>query len=80
MNKMVEMLDYYDLTTQRGKEIGKKKPVKNEEERNKQKIFELTEIDDSRNNNSKRLSNAEMKKTSSRSNQKIIRLWNNELQ
>ena len=37
------MLDYYDLTTQRGRK-GKKKPVKNEE-RNKQKIFELTEIE-----------------------------------
>ena len=37
------MLDYYDLTTQRGRK-GKKKQVKNEE-RNKQKIFELTEIE-----------------------------------
>ena len=36
------MLDYYDLTTQRGRK-GKKKQVKNEE-RNKQKIFELTDI------------------------------------
>lgn len=36
------MLDYYDLTTGRGRK-GKKKPVKNEE-RNKQKIFKLTEI------------------------------------
>ena len=36
------MLDYYDLTTQRGRK-GKKKPVK-DEERNKQKIFKLTEI------------------------------------
>ena len=32
------MLDYYDLTTQRGRK-GKKKQVKNEE-RNKQKIFD----------------------------------------
>ena len=37
------MLDYYDLTTQRGRK-GKKKQVKNEE-RNKQKRFELTEIE-----------------------------------
>ena len=37
------MLDYYDLTTQRGRK-GKKKQSKNEE-RNKQKIFELTEIE-----------------------------------
>ena len=37
------MLDYYDLTTQRGRK-GKKKPNRNEE-RNKQKIFELTEIE-----------------------------------
>lgn len=38
------MLDYYDLTTQRGRK-GKKKPVKNEDERVKQKIFQLTEIE-----------------------------------
>ena len=37
------MLDYYDLTTQRGRK-GKKKNIKNEEQRNKQKIFKLTEI------------------------------------
>ena len=37
------MLDYYDLTTQRGRK-GKKKQVK-DEERNKQKIFKLTEIE-----------------------------------
>lgn len=36
------MLDYYDLTTQRGKR-NKKKNIKNEE-RTKQKIFQLTEI------------------------------------
>lgn len=36
------MLDYYDLTTERGKR--NKKKIKNDEERNKQKIFELTEI------------------------------------
>ena len=34
------MLDYYDLTTQRGRR-GKKKNNKNQEERTKQKIFKL---------------------------------------
>ena len=37
------MLDYYDLTTQRGKK-GRKKASKNDENRNKQKIFKLEEI------------------------------------
>ena len=37
------MLDYYDLTTQRGKK-GKKKANKDDENRNKQKIFKLEEI------------------------------------
>ena len=37
------MLDYYDLTTQRGRK-GKRKTTK-DEERNKQKIFELKEIE-----------------------------------
>ena len=37
------MLEYYDLTTARGKR-NKKKMQKDEEERNKQKIFELKEI------------------------------------
>ena len=37
------MLDYYDLTTQRGKK-GKKKSGKEEENRTKQKIFKLEEI------------------------------------
>ena len=37
------MLDYYDLTTERGKR-NKKKINKNDKERNKQKIFQLTEI------------------------------------
>ena len=37
------MLDYYDLTTQRGKK-GKKKIVKDDESRTKQKIFKLEEI------------------------------------
>ena len=38
------MLDYYDLTTQRGRR-GKKKANKNQEERTKQKIFKLTQIE-----------------------------------
>ena len=37
------MLDYYDLTTVRGRK-GKKKATKNGEEHTKQKIFKLTEI------------------------------------
>ncbi len=37
------MLDYYDLTTERGKR-NKRKMQKGDEERNKQKIFQLTEI------------------------------------
>ena len=37
------MLDYYDLTTARGRK-NKKKLNKNDEERTKQKIFQLTEI------------------------------------
>lgn len=37
------MLDYYDLTTERGRK-NKRKVNKNDEERTKQKIFQLTEI------------------------------------
>ncbi len=37
------MLDYYDLTTGRGRR-GKKKPQREAQERTKQKIFKLTEI------------------------------------
>ncbi len=37
------MLDYYDLTTERGRR-GKKRNNKNQEERTKQKIFQLTQI------------------------------------
>ena len=54
------MLDYYDLTTQRDRK-GKKKQVKNEQ-RNKQKIFELTEIEIPDTISVKDLA-AEMKKT-----------------
>ena len=38
------MLDYYDLTTERGRR-GKKKKNQNQEERTKQKIFKLTNIE-----------------------------------
>ena len=38
------MLDYYDLTTERGRR-GKKRKNQNQEKRNKQKIFKLTEIE-----------------------------------
>ncbi len=55
------MLDYYDLTTARGKR-NKRKPQK-EEERNKQKIFELKEITIPEMITVKDLA-AEMKKTS----------------
>ena len=37
------MLDYYDLTTQRGRK-NKRKNIRLDENRNKQKIFQLTEI------------------------------------
>ena len=37
------MLDYYDLSNNRGRK-GKKKAVKDEEQKSKQKIFKLTEI------------------------------------
>ncbi len=55
------MLDYYDLTTQRGRR-GKKKVQKNDENRTKQKIFQLTEIEIPENISVKDLA-AEMKKT-----------------
>ena len=54
------MLDYYDLTTQRGRK-GKKK-ANRDEDRNKQKIFELTEIEIPDSITVKDLA-AEMKKT-----------------
>ena len=54
------MLDYYDLTTERGRR-GKKKQSKNEE-RTKQKIFQLTEIEIPETITVKDLA-AEMKKT-----------------
>lgn len=57
------MLDYYDLTTERGKK-NKKKIQKIDEERNKQKIFELKEITIPESITVKDLA-TEMKKTSS---------------
>lgn len=56
------MLDYYDLSTERGKK-GKRKNQKNTEERNKQKIFKLTEITIPESISVKDLA-AELKKTS----------------
>ena len=57
------MLDYYDLTTQRGRR-GKKKNNKNQGERTKQKIFELKEIEIPETITVKDFA-AEMKKTTS---------------
>ena len=56
------MLDYYDLTTARGKK--NKKKINNQEERTKQKIFQLTEITIPETITVKDLS-TELKKTSS---------------
>ena len=55
------MLDYYDLTTERGRR-GKKRKNQNQEERTKQKIFQLTEIEINESVSVKDLA-AEMKKT-----------------
>ena len=55
------MLDYYDLTTERGRR-GKKRKTQNGQDRNKQKIFKLTEIEIPENITVKDLA-AEMKKT-----------------
>ena len=55
------MLDYYDLTTERGRK-GKKRNSKNQTERTKQKIFQLTEIEIPESITVKDLA-AEMKKT-----------------
>ena len=63
------MLDYYDLTTQRGRK-GKKKSIRNEE-RNKQKIFELTEIEIPDSITVKDLA-AEMKKTTAEVIKKLL--------
>jgi len=58
-----DMLDYYDLTTQRGRKSKKKVP-KGEREERKQKIFQMTDITISDNITVKDLA-TELKKTSS---------------
>ena len=63
------MLDYYDLTTTRGKR--NKKKVISTEDRNKQKIFKLTEITIPETITVKDLS-AELKKTSSEIIKKLL--------
>ena len=65
------MLEYYDLTTQRGRK-GKKKNVK-DENRNKQKIFKLTEITIPESISVKDLA-AELKKTSGEVIMKLMSL------
>ena len=66
------MLEYYDLTTARGKK-NKKKLQKNDEERNKQKIFELKEITIPENITVKDLAQ-EMKKTTAEVIKKLFSL------
>ena len=65
------MLDYYDLTTVRGKK--NKKKNKKDEERNKQKIFDLKEITIPENITVKDLA-ADLKKTSSEVIKKLFDL------
>ena len=64
------MLDYYDLTTQRGKK-GKKKANKEDENRNKQKIFKLEEITIPENITVKDFA-AELKKTTAEVIKKLL--------
>ncbi len=64
------MLDYYDLTTERGRR-GKKRNNKSQEERNKQKIFKLTEIEIPENITVKDLA-SEMKKTTAEVIKKLL--------
>lgn len=64
------MLDYYDLTTERGRR-GKKRNNKNQEERNKQKIFQLTEIEIPESITVKDFA-AEMKKTTAEVIKKLL--------
>ena len=64
------MLDYYDLTTERGRR-GKKRNNKNQGERTKQKIFKLTEIEIPENITVKDLA-AEMKKTTAEVIKKLL--------
>ena len=64
------MLDYYDLTTERGRR-GKKRKNQNQEERTKQKIFKLTEIEIPENITVKDLA-ADMKKTTAEVIKKLL--------
>lgn len=64
------MLDYYDLTTERGRR-GKKRNNKNQEERTKQKIFKLTDIEIPENITVKDFA-AEMKKTTAEVIKKLL--------
>ncbi len=64
------MLDYYDLTTERGRK-GKKRNNKNQEERTKQKIFKLTDIEIPESITVKDLA-SEMKKTTSEVIKKLL--------
>ena len=64
------MLDYYDLTTERGRR-GKKKKNINQEERTKQKIFKLTNIEIPETVTVKDLA-AEMKKTTAEVIKKLL--------
>ena len=64
------MLDYYDLTTERGRR-GKKRKNQNQEERTKQKIFKLTEIEIPETITVKDFS-AEMKKTTAEVIKKLL--------
>ncbi len=64
------MLDYYDLTTERGRR-GRKRNNKNQEERVKQKIFKLTEIEIPESITVKDFA-AEMKKTTAEVIKKLL--------
>ncbi|CDC06876.1 translation initiation factor IF-2 [Clostridium sp. CAG:343] len=64
------MLDYYDLTTERGRR-GKKRKNQNQEERTKQKIFQLTEIEIPETVTVKDLA-ADMKKTTAEVIKKLL--------
>ena len=64
------MLDYYDLTTERGRR-GKKKKNQNQEERTKQKIFKLTDIEIPETITVKDLA-AEMKRTTAEVIKKLL--------
>ena len=64
------MLDYYDLTTERGRR-GKKRNHKNQDERTKQKIFQLTEIEIPESITVKDFA-AEMKKTTAEVIKKLL--------